>query len=1553
MKKDVIPCISCFTVLFVLLLQFPMVLAVDCGETITADVTLIADMDCDGFESGIVVGADNIRIDCSGKKIKGNMTNGILLNDHNNVVIKNCFIEGWQNGIKMLKGIDNTLAYNTIQGNRNGIVMYYSRRNEIRENLIKSNTNNGLFLGDRSDGNNLHDNDIRLNKRYGILIYESSNNYGTDNSLIIDPTSSLSKAIYQDNSNFVNELEGLCGNNDIFSFTHCYGDNCISSFTSNPYQEDECSDNSECVAMTYDYNCCDEDDICQIGGCRTDDPNRPDECNSDNECIIPPSYMGCQCYGDGCQCIEYQGAENSNCSIEMEATDCDGMHRECNYDGDCVLVAGEGDDTCSNDDECEIPEEHMGCQCYGLNCQCVLFEIPGVSNCTVASQATDCDGMHRECNYDGDCVLVAGEGDDECEDNDECEPVYHTECECYGPDCDCINVQGPGTDMCTIDEPEVSHNIEEFVAFYDDFNDGTFAEWQTMNESGKEQSCNWYIQYGRLREISDACHGMALAPYSSDISSYNITVKAMVSRGFGYGTDGIGVIFGLKDQDNYYKLGWGDPTNQYGTQDSNPEIAKFVNGVKTVLAKETSERVMQNDTWFEIEIIVDSGRTEFWANGVKALTVQESPLLGISGVSSADADSGVYFDNFTITRKNYNNGLSATYFNDYINSDIGDWGLTHVRWNRWDCNFTSRNGALNERSNECRGLLQSPYYSNESDYTIKVRMMSSGDQNNALGVIFGYQNNNNYYSFIWDDPTGWYYVNENPDGTRIPSRKLIKKVNGVETTLAQNVGPEIIMGYNTWKSIEIVSQSGQMAVKVDGTIVMTANEAPKLLISGVYSSDADGLGPVTNGGNWFDNYNVTVKGESQPGGGDSECAGPPVPCKLESASISGSGLTPQVSITTSGDCDDIYIIQIDAKSNDDLCLISHGTSGHVEGIRTEGISIANNAWSGSGNTLVLNAGTCGGKTVTPWKQQPTWSSAALYKMSDGSLVNGVDATGSFAIASSPPPVTPVCTRDGLYNTPVTSSSGGHQYYCDGASDNYRYECRSDGTGYTKGRCESHCGASSSCDYKNPGDSCGNGGTCSNDCYCTGESTCDLLDECDVCMQKYPSDSNGCYYDSECWAYLGYSDVGPPSIYKCLAKGTIWENGACRCARGCSDTDPTNSMSIKGATTGYTNLNGDPIEYGSISDACSSYVVGGEPNMWDTECRFSSIVGFEEARWIDEWCPRSYNCNSEGCFTTQNVCIDGVCVNCYPTDGSRTCSQDSNCNLQSENLFLNYQRGDNSDPVECTRMACSNGHCCPEGQSYENGACKEPCTGVPETCLTFVGGDDYNKVAWSCSSNDNACCTEDSCVLNGRCYKAFGTINSDMCATGANPGGNDNFVSCIPWYYNPWGPTDHYERWTDVDRGLESCELACGLHYVYGGETSGFGEYSVGNEQECCGDDSGENYAQMCPGITGTRKCCNNANDKIDVNGNCVSVCPCTWTNWQDNDNPSGVGDYEQMSCSSGTQKNVECRTVGSHINYADTGEVYTCSTTYPGGYCVNSNQPDGLCLDYEVRLCCG
>ncbi|XP_068591948.1 cartilage intermediate layer protein 2-like [Cebidichthys violaceus] len=96
------------------------------------------------------------------------------------------------------------------------------------------------------------------------------------------------------------------------------------------------------------------------------------------------------------------------------------------------------------------------------------------------------------------------------------------------------------------------------------------------------------------------------------------------------------------------------------------------------------------------------------------------------------------------------------------------------------------------------------------------------------------------------------------------------------------------------------------------------------------------------------------------------------------------------------------------------------------------------------------------------------------------------------------------------------------------------------------------------------------------------------------------------------------------------------------------------------------------------------------------------------------------------------------------------------------------------------------------------------------------------------------------------------------------------------------------------------------------------------------------------------------------------TCPITfcdrrvcWTKWYDRDNPSGTGDWENLSSLHKENPGkicpkpvaIEVQTL-TGLSVAAAGEVIFISNPTKGFVCRNQDQNSGMCLDYKVRFGC-
>ena len=117
-----------------------------------------------------------------------------------------------------------------------------------------------------------------------------------------------------------------------------------------------------------------------------------------------------------------------------------------------------------------------------------------------------------------------------------------------------------------------------------------------------------------------------------------------------------------------------------------------------------------------------------------------------------------------------------------------------------------------------------------TDYKTTVTIQSADDD--AIGIMFRYQDQNNYYRFSWDKSRTY--------------RRLVKCENGVFTVLAEDTVP-----YVTGQSyqLEIAAQGGTLQVSIDDNPVFLVNDS-------TFSSGTIALYCWGNTGSYFDDIVV-------------------------------------------------------------------------------------------------------------------------------------------------------------------------------------------------------------------------------------------------------------------------------------------------------------------------------------------------------------------------------------------------------------------------------------------------------------------------------------------------------------------------------------------------------------------------------------------------------------------------------------------------------------------------------------------------------------------------
>jgi hypothetical protein len=175
---------------------------------------------------------------------------------------------------------------------------------------------------------------------------------------------------------------------------------------------------------------------------------------------------------------------------------------------------------------------------------------------------------------------------------------------------------------------------------------------------------------------------------------------------------------------------------------------------------------------------------------------------------------------------------------DFSDGDYAGWTIVDEGASEAPSSWSASSGVMVQSSNiyggstsgsELSKLGTYAYYAGGlgwTDYQADLAIRSTDDD--TIGVMFRYQNGNNYYRFSWDKQRGY--------------RRLVKKQGGVFSLLAQDSVPYTV---GQTYQVRIVAQGPLLTVSIDGVPVFSVTDA-------AISSGGIGLYSWGNSGCYFD-----------------------------------------------------------------------------------------------------------------------------------------------------------------------------------------------------------------------------------------------------------------------------------------------------------------------------------------------------------------------------------------------------------------------------------------------------------------------------------------------------------------------------------------------------------------------------------------------------------------------------------------------------------------------------------------------------------------------------
>ncbi|HEY7218237.1 MAG TPA: family 16 glycoside hydrolase [Candidatus Binatia bacterium] len=276
-------------------------------------------------------------------------------------------------------------------------------------------------------------------------------------------------------------------------------------------------------------------------------------------------------------------------------------------------------------------------------------------------------------------------------------------------------------------------------------------------------------------------------------SNYRLAMKIRSTD-----SDYIGAMFRYQDPNNYYRFSW-------SSKDRSRRLEKRVGGVFQVLAQDSAPYTVGQT--YSLQIVAQDSSLKVFIDGRPVFSVIDGTISEGTIALYSYANQGSAFDDIVVDSNTGSVLLSAN-FNDGM----------HRGWTMIDDGnaagpsvWSAATGALvqsSDISSTQRGQLGTyALYTraNWKDYSVALKMRSA--DNDSLGVMFRYQDRNNYYRFSWgQEPAG---------------RQLIKRENGIFKVLAEDTVP-YVSGHNYL--IELIAQGTTLKVNIDGKPVFSVSD---------------------------------------------------------------------------------------------------------------------------------------------------------------------------------------------------------------------------------------------------------------------------------------------------------------------------------------------------------------------------------------------------------------------------------------------------------------------------------------------------------------------------------------------------------------------------------------------------------------------------------------------------------------------------------------------------------------------------------------------------------
>jgi hypothetical protein len=260
-----------------------------------------------------------------------------------------------------------------------------------------------------------------------------------------------------------------------------------------------------------------------------------------------------------------------------------------------------------------------------------------------------------------------------------------------------------------------------------------------------------------------------------------------------------GVMFRYLDSDNFYRFVWDADNKDFRLEVRSKGITKILT---------SKNNGIRGGRFYPLKVTVNGAQIVIAFDGKQIFSVTDSTIAEgqVALYSSSSPNSA--FDNVVVTDLQTGNVLLQ---DDFRTAKVSGWTIIDEASNgpsNWTAvdGYLKQTSSIGDSSDGGFGTFALYTQGNWTNYRATLHMKSMDDD--TIGVLFRYKDNNNYYRFSWDDQEQF--------------RRLEKRVNGTFTTLASDTALYTV-GHDY--QVTIVANGNQLQVLVDGQLAFSVTDS--------------------------------------------------------------------------------------------------------------------------------------------------------------------------------------------------------------------------------------------------------------------------------------------------------------------------------------------------------------------------------------------------------------------------------------------------------------------------------------------------------------------------------------------------------------------------------------------------------------------------------------------------------------------------------------------------------------------------------------------------------